>query len=226
MTTETVGGRIRSRRRELKLTQSDIAKYIGISASAVTQWEQGLTIPNGQSLIFLSEILACAPDWLMTGKESDSGVSESRHLSSASGVKEIPVISWVQAGQWTDPCIDGSLDIYSLKTASETVLATAKVSEQAFALKVKGDSMTSGGGLLSIPEGSTVVVDPVFDGIDSVIGKIVVVQLGGTGEATIKKLVLDGSIYYLMPLNPSFRAIEISQDCRLIGVVKQVIINF
>lgn len=222
MNTDTVGSRIRSRRREMKLTQKDIARYIGISPSAVTQWEQDTTEPSGQSLVHLADILECSPDWIMTGKEVSIMIPE-RYPSPQRNIQEIPVISWVQAGYWTDSCSENSINNAN---ADETVFATTRVSDKAFALKVKGDSMTSSGGLLSIPEGATVIVDPEFGGIDNAVGKIIVAQLGGTGEATIKKLALDGSIYYLIPLNPSFKALEVTQDCRLIGLVRQVIINF
>lgn len=226
MDNSTIGSRIRSRRRELKLTQREVAQYIGISSSAVTQWERDMTVPGGQSLVFLSEVLDCSPDWIMNGKDVPGDVVRVQFPASPEYIREIPVISWVQAGQWTDPCFDDIRSTLTVKDADDTVFTTTKVSDGAFGLKVKGDSMTTTGGALSIPAGSTVIVDPEFGSIDNLVGRIVIVQLGGSGEATIKKLAKDGPIYYLLPLNPAFRAIEVDQDCKVIGEVKQVIINF
>ncbi|MDE1493182.1 LexA family protein [Xenorhabdus bovienii] len=226
MAQSSIGSRIRERRRSFRLTQRDIAQVVGVSPSAVTQWEQDATIPSGESLLSLSKALDCSPEWIMTGKDIPPA-KEPRHLSANQfNVKEVPVVSWVQAGQWTEPCPFSTSEFPTIKSADDTVVATMKVSDCAFALKIKGESMTSTSGPLSIPEGSIVIVDPEYGDMHDVVGRIVVAQLGRTGEATIKKLVADGSIYYLMPLNPSFKTIEVNEDCRLIGVVKQIIINF
>ncbi|MCP6280271.1 helix-turn-helix domain-containing protein, partial [Klebsiella pneumoniae] len=40
---DTVGSRLRFRRKQKKLTQRDIAEWAGVSASAVTQWESDVT---------------------------------------------------------------------------------------------------------------------------------------------------------------------------------------
>ncbi|MFA3778629.1 LexA family protein [Yersinia sp. 1652 StPb PI] len=209
----TVGGRIKFRRRQLKLTQKDIAEYVGISASAVTQWESDATGLSSDSLLKLSSLLECAPEWLLSGK----GDLDPSLKVMASKSKLVPVISWVQAGAWTE----------ALSTAgsrSEWIETTAKISDSAFALRVKGDSMTASGSL-SIPDGSIVIVDPEYGFIEDVNEKIVIAQTNGNHEATIKKFVIDGPNKYLMPLNPQFKPIEVDDTCKLIGVVKQIIID-
>ena len=100
-----------------------------------------------------------------------------------------------------------------------------KVSPEAFGLVVRGESMTNPNGLPTIPEGSTVIVEPNYGTIDDLYGKIVVAILDGTAEATVKKLVWDGPNRYLMPLNPAFKPIEINGNCRIIGKVIQVTQN-
>ncbi|CNI38354.1 helix-turn-helix domain-containing protein [Yersinia mollaretii] len=209
----TVGGRIKFRRRQLKLTQKDIAEYVGISASAVTQWESDATGLSSESLLKLSSLLECSPEWLLSGK----GELEPSIRAMASKSKVVPVISWVQAGAWTEA-------LSAAGSRSEWVETTAKISNLAFALRVKGDSMTSSGSL-SIPEGSIVIVDPEYGFIEDVNEKIVIAQTNGNHEATIKKFVIDGPNKYLMPLNPQFKPIEVDDTCKLIGVVKQIIID-
>ncbi|WP_145562579.1 LexA family protein [Yersinia canariae] len=210
---DTVGGRIKFRRRQLKLTQKDIAEYVGISASAVTQWESDATGLSSDSLLKLASLLECSPEWLLSGK----GELEPSIKAMASKSKVVPVISWVQAGAWTEA-------LSSTGTRSEWVETTAKISDFAFALRVKGDSMTSSSSL-SIPEGAIVIVDPEYGFIEDVNEKIVIAQTNGNHEATIKKFVIDGPNKYLMPLNPQFKPIEVDDTCKLIGVVKQIIID-
>ncbi len=78
---------------------------------------------------------------------------------------------------------------------------------------------------LSIPDGSIVIVEPDFGFVDEANGKIVVAQTVSGGEATLKKFAIDPPYSYLLPLNPSFKPIEVSQDTNLIGIVKQIIID-
>ncbi|MCW2454652.1 UNVERIFIED_ORG: SOS-response transcriptional repressor LexA [Rahnella aquatilis] len=213
---DTVGSRIKFRRRQLKMTQKDVAEYVGVSASAVTQWENDATVPSSESLLKLSTVLQSSPDWLLKGQgeiDAPSRVNTGRS-------KSVPLISWVQAGAWTDV-------VTEKLTASNTewIETTARVSDNSFALKVKGASMTSSGAL-SIPEGSIVIVDPEVGFVDEANGRIVVVQVDGSSQATIKKLEIDGPNQYLMPLNPDFKPILVDSSCKLVGVVKQIIIDF
>lgn len=56
---ETIGARIRSRRKHLKLTQKDIADSVGVSSSSVTQWESDVSIPKSDNARAL--VVFCAP---------------------------------------------------------------------------------------------------------------------------------------------------------------------
>ncbi|WP_241597411.1 S24 family peptidase [Rosenbergiella epipactidis] len=214
--------RIRSRRKELKLTQAVISKLIGVNRVTVTGWESGDYEPGGANLQALAAALKCNPSWLLTGEgdpEEDMN-ADSPNPTSRHGVKEVPLISWVQAGEWTET---GSPVIKSLYL--ETIFTTAAVSDLAFALSVRGDSMTNPTGAPSIPEGSIVVVDPDICSPNEANGKIVVAQIEGSSEATLKKFVIDGPTKYLVPLNPNYKLLEINGNCRLVGVVRQVIMD-
>jgi repressor LexA len=85
-------------------------------------------------------------------------------------------------------------------------------SEDTFALKVKGDSMTGRG----ILDGDFVMVAPSAQPKD---GDIVAARLGD--EATVKTLMHRGETLVLEPANPSDRAIEIrlGDDFAILGVV-------
>ena len=68
MTKETIGDRIRKVRKELKLTQQQIASNIGVSPTSLVFWERNETTPKGANLIALCKALGVEPGWLQTGK--------------------------------------------------------------------------------------------------------------------------------------------------------------
>ncbi len=66
--TETVGARIRAARLAQNMTQADLAEAVGVSRSAVAQWE---TERSGQvrgNLTKIAAILAVPVEHLLTGK--------------------------------------------------------------------------------------------------------------------------------------------------------------
>ena len=132
----------------------------------------------------------------------------------------VPIISAVQAGLWTE-----SYACSRLTDVISWTQTTANVSDEAFGLVVRGESMTNPQGLPSIPEGSIVIVEPHYGQLDDLYGKIVVAILDGTSEATVKKLVWDSPYSYLMPLNPLFKPIQIDGNCRIVGKVVQITQN-
>ena len=211
--------RIKARRTQLNMTQQSLAKMLGVSRVSVTKWETGVTKPAGENLHMLAKSLDVSPEWLLFGGNeplSTELVSARKTIA----VKQIPVISAVQAGDWTSTYASATID-----DVLRWVNTTARVSESAFGLDVKGDSMTNPNGAPTIPEGSTVIVETQFGSIEDLYGKIVVAILDGTSDATIKKLVWDAPYTYLIPLNPNFKPIVVNGNCRIIGRVIQVIQN-
>lgn len=210
--------RIRARRKELKLTQAVLAKLVGVNRVTVTGWESGDYEPGGSNLQALATALKTNPQWIISGL-GESGAEEAAYKPTERfGVKRIPVLSWVQAGEWTEsgaPVTESDV--------SEWIYTTANLCDEGFALKVRGDSMTNPNGAPSIPEGSIVVVDPDYGSLFEVNGKIVVAQVMGSAEATLKKFVIDGPIKYLVPLNPNYRVLEVNGNCKIVGVVRQVV---
>lgn len=62
--------RIKTRRKELKLTQSDLAKKAGLQPPAISQYESGARSPSFEALRKLSNALDVSIDYLMNGKIS------------------------------------------------------------------------------------------------------------------------------------------------------------
>lgn len=60
-----IGDRIKQAREKNGLTQSALAKKLGLSRSAVNAWEMGVSIPSAQYLIELSRLLRVSVDYLL-----------------------------------------------------------------------------------------------------------------------------------------------------------------
>ena len=68
----SIGKRIKDRRKELKLTQTDIKRECGISSGALSEIENGNRTPSIITFQLLSQTLNCSMDWLATGHSSDA----------------------------------------------------------------------------------------------------------------------------------------------------------
>ena len=173
----------------------------------------------------LEEILKTNSDWILYGKGNPEAryvlvQPDSQEFKAISlSTKRIPVISWVQAGVWSDTgCDDPAM------TCTEWMETSSGVSEYAFALIVRGDSMTNSSNPRSIQDGAKVVVEPIFDP-EQLNRKIVVAMLEGSSEATIKEFIQDGPVKFLKPLNPAYPSMQINGNCRIVGVVKQIVVD-
>lgn len=66
---ETFGERLGIARRELGLTQGDVAERVGITPRAYRFWEAGSREPSLEKLAMLSKILGVSVDWLLGIKD-------------------------------------------------------------------------------------------------------------------------------------------------------------
>lgn len=63
-----LGARIAALRREMGQSQAELAKYLGVSASAVGMYEQGRREPSGAILVALAANFGVSTDYLLTGQ--------------------------------------------------------------------------------------------------------------------------------------------------------------
>jgi transcriptional regulator with XRE-family HTH domain len=84
------GERIKARRKELGLTQVELARLLGIKQSSLSELENGESImPKSDNLMKLAKVLRVSQAWIMTGKDGDLEVldeQEERHISALRGL--------------------------------------------------------------------------------------------------------------------------------------------
>lgn len=208
MSTQTIGERIRLRRKELKLTQKDVSSAIkGVSNVAVSQWESNTTKPNAENILDLALVLRCDISWLLRGE------GESNIVPADIGMNKVPLISYVQAGVWT-----GVEELRETCGDYDYILTDLNVSEDAFALQIVGDSMEP-----DFIEGDVVIIDPQ----EQPLAGEFVVAVNEEYHATFKKYrPLEDIDQYgrrhfeLVALNPDYHKLSSrKQEIRIIGTM-------
>ncbi|WP_413734373.1 LexA family protein [Sodalis sp. RH21] len=187
----TLGQRVKTLRKDRKLTQSQVGKALGVSDVTIGYWERDLNEPGGKSLTNLARYFGVSEEYLLYGKNEESNV-----MPASLGTTSIPIISFVQAVAWS-----AESDARSLEGNVDYILTDQKLSPSSFALRLKGRSMEP-----EFTEGDIIIVDPEIGPIP---GDYVVAK-NGSHEATFKKYRSRGidatgdEIFELVPLNPDF----------------------
>lgn len=60
-----IGDKIKMLRRKRKLTQSQLANELNVTAQAVSKWEKGLSYPDIETIIKISELFGVTTDYLL-----------------------------------------------------------------------------------------------------------------------------------------------------------------
>lgn len=176
--------------------QSELARFVGVSPQAVQQWIAGETSPRGKNLERAADFLNVSPAELRFGQQPAKNIAPA-----PVGTRQIPLISCVQAGMWTEIA-----DAYAPGDGADWLLTDLDLSVHAFALEIKGDSM-----LPDFRPGDRVIIDPA---VVPQPGDFVVAK-NGEDEATFKKYRPRGVnehgdvVFELVPLNedyPSMRS--------------------
>lgn len=204
-----IGKIIRTIRQDQKKTLDDVAGGVeGFDAASLSRFERG---QQGIATDKLAAIAAALGVPLSDIYARAEGRSVDNATTGPVVHGQVPLLSRVQAGQWGE--IMGDMQVNEI---TDWVSTTAKVSPNAYALRIEGDSMEP-----TLPDGSIVIVDPAAAADN---GKIVVVRQNGS-EATVKKLVVDGGKQFLQPINPRYPIMEAGQDAVFCGVVRQVVLD-
>lgn len=75
-----IADRIKFLREQKQITQSELAKQLGITRSSVNAWEMGISVPSTQYIVELANIFNVSTDYLLDVETSStvsvSGLSE------------------------------------------------------------------------------------------------------------------------------------------------------
>lgn len=179
-------------------TQSDLARFLGVSAQAVNNWLRSGVEPKSARRQRLAEFFGMSEAELLFGTSSKPS-------------SRIPVIEWYAA------CGNGLSRPAELSSSTiEWVSPSCPIGPRTFALRMRDDSMTNPAGELSLPAGAYLVVEP---DVQREHGDIVVVCR--SGEPMLGQLASLGGRTLLKPLNPRYPISELTALDAPVGVVRE-----
>lgn len=195
---------------------SALARRARTSESYLSQIRNRLTTARGtprgvgDELAIKLEQAMGKPDGWMDEPHDSAGNQEA--ASNAEDGPEFrglhPLISWVQAGEWT-----AIGNCFEPGNAEDLLPCPVRCSADTFVLRVRGVSMEP-----RFRDGDLIFVDPQ---IDPASGRFVVVRLDDSQEATFKQLIMEEGRQYLKALNPDWPnpIIEADSNATICGVV-------
>lgn len=159
----------------------------------------------------LVEKLGLEPGFFEKGGQESSNTEPGPDIKSRGAY---PVISFVQAGSWTDLC-----DNFQPGDADDWRQSHKNLGKCGYMLRVAGKSMTAAeGSAFSFPEGMLLHINPDMQPIP---GQFVIVRRESENQATFKKLVMVDGEQYLEALNPDWpnRYLKLQEGDHFCGVV-------
>lgn len=205
------GDNVKKRRIQLGMTQDDLARAVGKKQQNINQLELGV-VSQPRYMRDLLKALKCEYGELINGQFRAAGIREdgSEYEIDPRSMGKVPLISSVQAGS-----AQLAIDLLAPGDADEWLFCNTRHSENTYALRVDGDSMTRPYGT-SYPEKCIVFVDPEKRG-DVTTGDPIIAKINGVDAATFKCFARDGERVFLKPLNPQYP--PIMEEFRILGKV-------
>lgn len=206
-----------SQKTELRLTQEMAAFRFGWKTQgAVSQYLLGRIPLNTDATLKFAELLQVEPLEIDPYLKLPKRYSEVREAVGGYyvGVRgKLPLISWVQAGQWSE-----IVDAFQPGDAEDWLPCPVVHGPHAYIVRVEGDSMHNPDGKPSFADGDLIFVDP---DVGAEHRRCVIVRLEDEQKATFKQLVIEGDRKYLKALNPAWpnRIIEVNKTAYFCGVV-------
>lgn len=201
---QTTADRVLAKMKELNLQHKDLIAATGASKGTVTNWISGVNNPTGSRLLLLAKALKTTPEWLLTGKGSDS-FDVHQILEPVAVTDELrDQFIWIDVVEASFSCGTGESIEFHFDAINGKIpfppsfLKDKNVTESSMKIiKAKGDSMADfikDGDLVGINLSQTEIID----------GEIYAVYLAG--EGMIKQIFkeADGSLV-LHSLNDKYR---------------------
>lgn len=213
--------------KKTRFVPAHLAEFCKTTRAAVSGWVDGPTKDlkrdnNARAALFLgvSEKWLAGDKVPMLDDQSAASTMQSEQFHLDNNVelgkkvkiihKTTPVISWVQAGAWTDAM---RADVTN---KIKDIPYNPKAGKNGFGLIVVGESM-----MPDFKPGIVIYVNPDYQFSDIKSGDLIIVSCAGDTEATFKKIVIEGSTKYLTPINKNWpeQFIPLREDCRFVGKV-------
>lgn len=200
---KTEMGTVIKRLRKAKgMSQAVLADKIGVATPNVSRYENGSQGIEFDKFSLIADALGVKVSEMFAMAEGGNNVIDGPDIKG-----RVPLISWVQAGEWQRIFENNDLDNV------EWVETTYKVRKYTYALRVVGDSMET-----KFPEGCIIIVEPEEQPANK---SYVIVRQDGD-KATFKQFIDDGSEKYLKPLNNRYPIMPLQPDSEFCGVVKRM----
>ena len=204
-------------------SQSALSDVIGKAPAQISQWlNASLNSKTGKPRVMSNAIAreieekTGKPEGWMDAPAPKEDLStpggSNAEFAPMSGIRKVPVISYVQAGMWTEIA-----DNFQPSEADDWIITSDRASAQTFVLILRGNSMEP-----DFKDGEMVVIDPCMKPRP---GSFVVAK-NGREEATFKKYrprsvdVLGNDIFELVPLNDDYPVMRSNeQPIEIIGTM-------
>lgn len=210
--------RLKEIRKANKLNQTEFAKKFNISQQTISNWENGVTDIDIESLTAISKTFNLTIDYILGETEEAIDISKIKNIMPIpQSLTKLPIIGTITAGY------DGTAREEDLGEIEVLDIAlNGYAAEECFVLKIKGNSMYP-----QFIDGDLVLVHKQ-NHVDS--GTIAVVLYNGD-EATVKKVIYKYGENWLdlVPTNPEYMTKHIENEdleqCRVIGKVISLVLR-
>lgn len=204
----SIHSKIKDGRVRLGESEQVFAARFGVSRATIQQWErEGGTAPKRTRAALVADAIGLTLSQLM---EDTANTEAGPDINK---VRIYPVISEVQAGEWTEVC-----DNFNPNDADEWRESHKNLGKCGYVLRVSGESMTAPSGEYSFPSGYLLYVNP---DIEAAPGKFVIVRRENEAAATFKRLMMVDGDLFLEALNPVWpnRYLKLKDGDHFCGVV-------
>lgn len=188
-----LGENIKTARKEAGLRQEDLAELVGVSQSALSQFEKGRVAPSNETFQAIRKELKKRIgenrlDFYLPTSIAAPSETVAHRLAVRAGGAEIKVLGRVAAGRPIQP--------FEMQEPLSVPAQMIARNRNTFALQVQGASMTGYG----IFHGDIIILHANSEPLN---GQIIVAQIGDY-EYTLKSWHRDGREIKLSPANPDF----------------------
>ena len=212
--------KLKARRKELKLTQKEIAEELGISFQAYSAWERGIKEPSKEKVAQLENILKVARGYFIRSRlfvsiiaskqGKDKVVLYARNLAQEEQTQKVTTMpERLSSTVSMNACQQGSASVYDDQNF-DTVYFNEELAHD-FASWVAGDSMEP-----KYQNGSVALIRETGFDHDGAVYAVVC-----NNQTYIKRVYREEDGLRLVSINPKYKDIFISyeEDPRIVGII-------